>query len=700
MNMQVPSSSASAGGKPKTRVKRFLTWLAAYVLIAAAALGANPLSGETVGPFDILPSYLGWNPAEQTVEARNMERSDILDSLMPIWLEGRQQLRQGQLPLWNPLRAGGAPSLIDPTNAMLTLPFAIFAVSPDPATGFYLAVLACLVVAGLGMHYLVGRYYSPAVSLFAGISFMMSGFVTAWLFWPHMYTAMWIPWLLLAVADYVAGGRFRAVGRIAIFTALVFAGGFPFVVAIALGAALVVALCCTIEREPGNTVPNLVGVVLGLALGLGLVALPLLTLVDSLHGTDLSYRSYGSGFTLQQHARLLSWPWAQQSAHVESNMYVGMAALIAAAAALALPFLKRSSARALTWAGYFFALSGAALVFQLLPREIGGHLPVLSNNPWSRAILLLDIGLILMAASTLGWLQAHVRASKAGVALILGLCLVQFVDLRGQFKRFNGATDAALFFPVSPELEMLKQRIRPFQYVAQDSHAFMVSGTLGAIGLGEWYAHAMRSRELNGLLGAMATDPFTTPTATQIRLDRFHWAAPLLDASALCYGVSTAALERGGSRSGRSGLKLLTPGQRIVVVENPGCATGPYFVEKSSFAEPLKWSQRVRLARYRPDRFVVDVDAPSAGYLVIPMHYRNGWTARVQGIPRPIKLVGGVMPAIAIQQGPASVEMRYLPPRLLLGSILTLLALVLLVASAWRPRLPTANTLAGRGPTV
>lgn len=824
MSTQAPSSLMKTS-PAKNGIRIFLGWLLAYILIAAGALGANPLDGQTVGPFDILPSYSGWNATGQVVAPRHLERSDILDSLMPLWLQGREQIREGQLPLWNPLRAGGTPGLVDPTNSMLTLPFAIFAAAPDPATGFYLAVLACLVVAGLGMHYLVRRYHGSFVALFAGVSFMMCGFVTAWLFWPHMYTAMWIPWLMLAVDDYVRRGRFRAVSRIAIFTALLFLGGFPFVVAIGLGAALVIALCCSLEFEPGNTVPNLIGVIFGVALGLALSALPLLTLIDSLQSTDLSQRSFGSGLTLREHVRLLSWPWAQQSAHVETNMYTGMILLISAACTLVLMLFKPRCLRALTWCGLFFVVVGAGLVFQLLPREIGGHLPVLSNNPWSRAILLLNIGLILMAVASLAWMQSRVKLRMVGIVLMLALCMVQFVDLRSQFKRFNGPTDAALFFPVSPELDMLKRRIRPFQYVGQDSNAFMVSGTLGSIGLGEWYAHSMRSTALQLLLGSMAKDPFTTPTATQITLDRFHWSDPLLDAVGLCYGVSAdaraqwaelvkstgkqrtalppinnimvrqlvrieattvvpaitlrmatytqsgldgslrvrlvpagteagqeawidfpmadvrdnsyvtfkptvpiavtpgnyeiqlaykpgkagknltawrfsdapgevmhadtrlpGALEYIISRQDGTSLTALTPGKRIVVSENPGCAKGPYFVQKSSIPDPLKWESRSRLTSYRPDRFMLSVDAPSQGYVVVPMQYQNGWSATVNGVPVPLRLVAGVMPAVAVMPGAASVEMKYRPPRFRLGVALTFVALLLLGASAWPAR--------------
>src|SRR5688500_8314976 len=177
---------------------RLLLWACAYLAIAAALLGANPFRGETVGPFDLLAAHAGWRVADAPVTVRHMERSDILDALVPEWMEARRQIRSGDVPLWNPLRAGGGAALLDPTNALLTPGFAAFAAAPDPPTGFYLSTLLTLVIAGLGMHLLVARECGPWAALFAGISYMACGFLAAWLYWPHTHTAIWIPWLLLA----------------------------------------------------------------------------------------------------------------------------------------------------------------------------------------------------------------------------------------------------------------------------------------------------------------------------------------------------------------------------------------------------------------------------------------------------------------------------------------------------------------------
>src|SRR5690606_17924626 len=115
----------------------------------------NPFKGETTGPFDLLASYPGWNPTTEHVPVRHGSRSDVLDSVLPDWIEASRQIRQGHLPLWNPLPAGGRAGIVDPTRSQVSPAFLAFALSPDPELGFYLATLLNLCIAGLGMHLLV-----------------------------------------------------------------------------------------------------------------------------------------------------------------------------------------------------------------------------------------------------------------------------------------------------------------------------------------------------------------------------------------------------------------------------------------------------------------------------------------------------------------------------------------------------------------
>lgn len=515
-------------------MKKIVAWGLLYLALAIAAVAANPLNGQTVGPFDLLASTPGWNPDGAQVQVRHWERSDIIDGLLPAWLEARRQLRQGHLPLWNPLPAGGTPAMLDSMSAELTPGFLLFALAPDPAFGFYLTVLFCLVAAGLGMHLLVSRYCGWWCALFAGISYMLCGFITAWLFWPHTHTAIWIPWLLLAVDYFGAKGSHRGYVGIAVATALMVVAGFPFVAAMGIGAALVHVAVVGAWR--GRLVEGLrasSAVVTSMLLGLMLISIPLLTFSASLEDADLAYRGGGSAFSIADW-RLLLGPWLGVSPRVESNMYVGLAALLLFPIGSVWGVVRRSPLAA---SGIVFVLVGILLVFGVLPNEIGDRLPVLSNNAWHRAILLLDIGLVLLAALGLQALTSFKGQKVLWMSFGTFVCIIQYVDLRTQFLRFNGPVPARYFYPERPALAYLKQHLKPMEHAAVDNGGYLISGTQGGAGIPDWYAHAFRSEPLRRLLSQMADSPFTSPTATAISIDQYHWKEGLLDEMGICYAL-------------------------------------------------------------------------------------------------------------------------------------------------------------------
>lgn len=514
-------------------MKKIIAWGLVYAVLAAMALGASPWRGETVGPFDLLASASGWNPDGTPVEVRHRERSDIVDALLPGWLEARRQLRSGQFPLWNPLPAGGTPAMLDPMSTELTPGFLMFAAAPDPAFGFYLSVLGCLVVAGLGMHLFVSRHAPWWVALFAGSSYMLCGFITAWLYWPHTHTAIWIPWLLLAVDIFSSRGSLRAFVGIALATALMLVAGFPFVAVIGIGAALVHAAVTGAMQGRAALLRAPAGVLAAMLLGAMLAAVPLLTFAASLGDADLGYRRGGSGLSPRDW-RLLLGPWLNDKPRVESNMYPGLLALVLAP--LGLVAALRPRRNPLAWSGALLLLVGVVLVFGLLPLELGRQLPVLSNNPWHRAILLLGIAIVLLAAVGLQAITAGKR-TYAWVVVAIAACTVQFVDLRTHFERFNGPTPARYFYAERPALADLRERLGPFEYVAVDNAAYLVSGTQGGAGIPDWFAHAFRSAPLHQLLDDMAENPFASATATAMGIERYHWRSNLLDVVALCYGL-------------------------------------------------------------------------------------------------------------------------------------------------------------------
>lgn len=558
--------STTLSREGRSTVLRACAWVLVYVVIAIAALGANPFKGQTVGPFDLLASVPGWNPAGESVQVRHRERSDIVDALLPAWLESRRQVHDGELPLWNPLPAGGSPAMFDASNAQLTVGFWLFALAPDPAFGFYLSVLSCLIIAGLGMHVFVARYCAAPASLFAGVSYMLSGFFAAWLYWQHVHTAIWLPWLLLAADHYARHNSVTALPGIAVASAVMLLGGFPFVAVIGIGVAFVHAWVLASRRGGFTALRTALGVLGGITLGAMLCAPALLGMAFGLSEMDLGYRRGGSGLSVNDAGFLLG-PWYTDPPRVESSMYVGALALLLAPLGVLATLRQRHSAVA--WSGLVYVVVGFVLVFGVLPLSIGRHLPVLSNNPWQRAILLLDLGLILLAATGLNWTLA--RISWRPTALLGGILVVglQFADLQAQFRKFNGPTPARYFYPETEALAYVRDRLKPFQYVAVDARAYLVSGTQGGEGLADWFAHSFRSRALHDLLADIAENPFASPTATAIDIQRYRWRSDLLDALAICYALypndsvilPTLVASQGNAR------QALPPINRILLVQ-------------------------------------------------------------------------------------------------------------------------------------
>ncbi len=133
-------------------------------------------------------------------------------------------LRQGGLPLWNPLLGMGAPLLANYQSALLYPPNFLLAFV-DVAWGHGLLVLLHLAWAGWGMVLLTRELGLPRMSqALAGIAFSLSGYLVARSgFLSINATAAWLPWLILAVERLVTQCRERRVPRVLPWLAIVLA---------------------------------------------------------------------------------------------------------------------------------------------------------------------------------------------------------------------------------------------------------------------------------------------------------------------------------------------------------------------------------------------------------------------------------------------------------------------------------------------
>jgi len=92
--------------------------------------------------------------------------------------------------------------------------------------------------------------------------------------------------------------------------------------------------------------------------------------------------------------------------------------------------------------------------------------------------------------------------------------------------------------------------------------------------------------------------------------------------------------------------------------------------------------ESVRFRSYEPDGIAMDVNAESAGLLVLSEMYYPGWAATVNGKAARIYNVDGALRGIAVSGGPNKVELVYSPSSFRAGAALSLLTLVC-VLSGW-----------------
>ncbi len=615
-----------------------------YVLVAAITLGVNPFKGETVTPFDLLANQPAWSSPATAAPIRNNQRSDALDALLPFWLNAKNQLEHGHLPLWNDKPTGGEAGLLDVTQVLLVPAFWIFAAVPSSPLGYYLAILFNLSVAGLGMHLFLRRQVAFPAALMGGVTFAFCGFNAAWLYWPHVLTIMWCPWLLLAIDRCAKRPGVTASISIAATTALVILGGFPFVTLLAIEAGGLLALLyfgLWFRAERGTAWRFIGWYAVGSWLGVLTCAIPIVGFLYWLRRINIGYRAGGSFLTW--HDWDLLFPIRAWNTHlVEPTMYVGVACVVLASVGILIFIVrKQSRLKPLPLFGLILLIISAGLVFGLWPQWLVGWLPGMSSNPWSRAICILDISLILLGAFAIDevWVSAVLHRIAVLEVFVAVIVLAQIGEITVFFRQFNGAVSAKDFYPATAAISYMQTHTGPFDYVIADK-SFLISGTLGAYGLREWFAHGFRTPALHDDMKQMVHDPFTSPTASRIAASNIRYKSPMLDQ----FNVRYLALDKAAplygttphipSDVGRTALPPMPSAHwsQSFVLQQPTALTGI----------------SVRLATYAksdlPGSLVLVLDAPNGKVLAtsgIDASVVSDNAMQLFHFPSPVSLQGG-----------------------------------------------------------
>jgi|GEM_PF-6680463 len=180
----------------------------------------------TVLLFLLLP-YLFFKDTS-TIGTYFYGQGDALFQNLPIRFQVAESLRNLEFPLWNPLSFSGMPLFADIQSGVLYfLNTAIALLSPSILLAFNLSTLLHYSLAGIFTFLLTRQYKISAPAAFiAGLIFMFSGFMVIRKSHSQMlYTAVWLPLIILFVQKYKDSRRFKFILFGALTVALQFFAG-------------------------------------------------------------------------------------------------------------------------------------------------------------------------------------------------------------------------------------------------------------------------------------------------------------------------------------------------------------------------------------------------------------------------------------------------------------------------------------------
>lgn len=187
------------------------------------------------------------------------------------------QLRNGDIPFWNPYNGGGTPLLANYQSAVLYPPNWLYFLIPRPQTMGFIALLHVL-LAGIGMWNLTGKLelssFGRGVSL---LCFALGSYLLGRLgSFPTANAVTWIPWLFWACLRLMENRRRLDVGLLGLFTGLQLLSGHAqtsWYAFVALGLfALWYVLWPLRGAGRGVQVQALILAGIGLALGVGIAS--------------------------------------------------------------------------------------------------------------------------------------------------------------------------------------------------------------------------------------------------------------------------------------------------------------------------------------------------------------------------------------------------------------------------------------------
>ena len=133
-----------------------------------------------------------------------------------------------------------------------------------------------------------------------------------------------------------------------------------------------------------------------------------------------------------------------------------------------------------------------------------------------------------------------------------------------------------------------------------------------------------------------------------------------------------------------------------VLLERPSAAPGGEITVLNG--APIGQEERAEIVRYEPDLAIVRVRANEQRYLVLSDSYFPGWHAWIDGRPAEVERANYLFRAVAVPPGEHTIEWRYRPTSLLVGALISAIALIVMAAlAAVGLKLTAERRRSGRG---
>ncbi|RWN09702.1 MAG: hypothetical protein EOR94_29545 [Mesorhizobium sp.] len=604
MNTQMGEASVQNSHLPEeTPFLRHIISMVLLFVLVLGIVGVNPFR-QTLAPMDLLLAYPGWDNAGIDTPLVNAERSDALDHRLPNWREFRRELWEGHIPLWNPLHQLGATGIQAPIYEGLSIPFIVYALTPNEAMGYTFAILTNYLLAAFGTYFLLFFMFSNRrAAVFGAMVFAFCGFNIAWAHWPHLTTSALIPWVLATQLRYWQTGRLSWALGFTFSVALMGLGGFPFVALLGAISSLILGIVVLLAelRSIGiNQLPIRRIVGLGCAGTAGaFLALPgLLQTRDILDSTDLSSRTSGTAFSPYDIIHMFGSDFSDHLG-VERTFSAGIPAALLTILAIYIIFRERNRFALL---GLIIAIFTMATAFGAAPANLVKLIPGFDLNTWSRASILFGLSVAILSSYTINYISPTSPKYEPYYKshIVLFICLIQAINLGYWFRQINARPEIETFFPETPSISYVLSKILPGQSIISDD-SFLSSGFLSNYRLPELFAHGFRTDAQKKIAQDIAPSYQTTYTASIIQCSDINFSSRGITYAAVRFFLVKAGCATQLAHE-TSGI-----GQRPTLPLNNGALKGNLVIDKPMSATSVQVLLATYNEGYAPSALIFDL---------------------------------------------------------------------------------------------